>query len=514
MAFLTIIAPLVAITYPIDKMNDGKAQAFDLWLKEYIFNLLIQPMHLILYIVLVGSAMKFAAHNIFYAVIALGFIASAEKLLRRFFGFEKANTPGMFAGPAGTALMMSGLSKLMHRPPQGKLGSGGRNGNSNDSEEKVKAPKMNRNVDDTAGLFGKETEEKELPVGGKETSNKKEIKNKEEKSKFKLSKGQQEGIDDLKAQGLKPGDREFDQALMNMGIDPKAYKNSMLNNGGTNKTPSGKTPNGTKTPIPSNMKPKLRTRIKKKLRRPTKALASGLRAYGRKKNKKYYGKTNGQIAALMLKKGVGKGLGLGAEAATTTLAASAAGLASITSGDPQKALQNMAVAGASGYALGKGIAGKIEGSDNQEIFDAMKEGYYGDDYKEVQQKQFEKQFAKDEENLKKIEKTLKLERKQAEKVAKDVAKNTQIDGIENVDQALAMYQMQQEGKYSDKEIGYAASYNEKILEGRNTKYMKDREEHRNSLKESFIRNGDSEHMAEIKSQNVFKAMDRYNEFKK
>ena len=49
MAFLTIIAPLVAITYPIDKINDGKAQAFDLWLKEYLFNLLIQPMHLILY---------------------------------------------------------------------------------------------------------------------------------------------------------------------------------------------------------------------------------------------------------------------------------------------------------------------------------------------------------------------------------------------------------------------------------------------------------------------------------
>ena len=50
MAFLTIIAPLVAITYPIDKINDGKAQAFDMWLKEYIFNLLIQPLHLLLYI--------------------------------------------------------------------------------------------------------------------------------------------------------------------------------------------------------------------------------------------------------------------------------------------------------------------------------------------------------------------------------------------------------------------------------------------------------------------------------
>ena len=49
MAFLTLIAPAVALTYPIDKMNDGKAQAFDAWLKEYTFNALIQPFHLIIY---------------------------------------------------------------------------------------------------------------------------------------------------------------------------------------------------------------------------------------------------------------------------------------------------------------------------------------------------------------------------------------------------------------------------------------------------------------------------------
>ena len=39
MAFLTIIAPLVAMTYSMDKIADGKAQAFNMWLKEYIFNL-------------------------------------------------------------------------------------------------------------------------------------------------------------------------------------------------------------------------------------------------------------------------------------------------------------------------------------------------------------------------------------------------------------------------------------------------------------------------------------------
>lgn len=59
-------------------MNDGKAQAFDMWFKEYLFNLLIQPMHLILYTVLIGAAMDFASQNIFYVVVALGFFMPAE----------------------------------------------------------------------------------------------------------------------------------------------------------------------------------------------------------------------------------------------------------------------------------------------------------------------------------------------------------------------------------------------------------------------------------------------------
>ena len=34
LAFLTLMAPLVTLTYPIDKMGDGKAQAFNAWFKE------------------------------------------------------------------------------------------------------------------------------------------------------------------------------------------------------------------------------------------------------------------------------------------------------------------------------------------------------------------------------------------------------------------------------------------------------------------------------------------------
>ena len=125
MAFLTIISPLVALTYPIDKVNDGSAQGFNYWFKEYIFNLLLQPLHLLIYTILVSTAIKFASENIIYSLISLGFIASAEKIVRQMFNFSKASTPGIFAGPAGAAMAMAGMRWLMGRGPKGGAGSKG-----------------------------------------------------------------------------------------------------------------------------------------------------------------------------------------------------------------------------------------------------------------------------------------------------------------------------------------------------------------------------------------------------
>lgn len=125
MAFLTMIAPLVALTYPIDKISDGQAQGFNKWLKEYLFNLLIQPLHLLLYTILVTSAIELAATNAIYSLVAIGFLIPAEKLMRSLFGFEKASTPGSAAGAvAGATLLNTGLQKLLHKAPGGGKGSG------------------------------------------------------------------------------------------------------------------------------------------------------------------------------------------------------------------------------------------------------------------------------------------------------------------------------------------------------------------------------------------------------
>lgn len=135
MAFLTILAPLVAFTYCIDKLNDGQAQGFNKWLKEYIFNLLIQPMHLLLYYILVTSSFQFMGENLLYSIVAIGFMLPAEKLLRSLFGFEKAHTPPAL-GPAGAMMASSVLTSLLHKRAGGK----GEGGNSKGDDDPEKPP--------------------------------------------------------------------------------------------------------------------------------------------------------------------------------------------------------------------------------------------------------------------------------------------------------------------------------------------------------------------------------------
>ena len=139
MAFLTLIAPLVALTYCIDKLNDGQAQGFNKWFKEYIFNLLIQPMHLLLYYILVTSAFELASTNVIYSIVALGFMIPAEKLLRSLFGFEKAHTPPEL-GPAGAMLAGSALSHLLNKGPKKGIGDGKNGGSSGDDSDSDRVP--------------------------------------------------------------------------------------------------------------------------------------------------------------------------------------------------------------------------------------------------------------------------------------------------------------------------------------------------------------------------------------
>ena len=112
MAFFTMIAPLVAMTYPLDKLADGKAQGFNMWMREYMMNAIIQPVHLILYMVIMGSVMDLAIKNPIYGIVAIGFLLPAEKFVKKMFRFDRGETTSTLGAVAGGALAMKGVQNL------------------------------------------------------------------------------------------------------------------------------------------------------------------------------------------------------------------------------------------------------------------------------------------------------------------------------------------------------------------------------------------------------------------
>lgn len=105
MAFYTLMAPIVALTYPLDKIGDGRSQAFDGWLKEYIYTALKQPFHLLLYMVFIGMAQEIASSNIIYTIVVLWAMAQLDGTLAKWIGVDQASSTGSTVKDAFGSLM-------------------------------------------------------------------------------------------------------------------------------------------------------------------------------------------------------------------------------------------------------------------------------------------------------------------------------------------------------------------------------------------------------------------------
>lgn len=141
--FLILLAPISAVTYPIDKIADGKAQAFNKWFYEFLYNVIIQPFHLLIYIVLVGSATQLANDNILYSIICFAVMIPAEKFIKEMFGFrDKLGTPlGAFTSGAIA-------SQLFNKA------KGGSTSKSNGSAQKDNSSELPAKVKNVEGLPG------------------------------------------------------------------------------------------------------------------------------------------------------------------------------------------------------------------------------------------------------------------------------------------------------------------------------------------------------------------------
>lgn len=86
--FLILIAPLITIIYPIDKVGDGKAQAFTVWTNELVINILIQPIQALIYLVFMYTAGEIAKTSIWVALAFLLSLTKIEKMILQLFNLR------------------------------------------------------------------------------------------------------------------------------------------------------------------------------------------------------------------------------------------------------------------------------------------------------------------------------------------------------------------------------------------------------------------------------------------
>ena len=100
--FLIMISPFITITYSIDKAGDNQAQAFGEWIKEFSMNVLIQPLHALLYMIFVMTANAIAVEAPLVGIIFMFAMTQGEKLVKRILkvggmtmkGMEEIRLPG------------------------------------------------------------------------------------------------------------------------------------------------------------------------------------------------------------------------------------------------------------------------------------------------------------------------------------------------------------------------------------------------------------------------------------
>ena len=353
MAFLTLIAPVVAVTYPIDKINDGSAQGFSKWFREYIFNLLVQPMHLLLYYILISSAFELASENVIYSIVAIGFMIPAEKLLRSLFGFEKSSTASTLNGVAGGALAMAGINKLSRiGHGGGKTSSSSESSASSNAEEGTEGriPRMNGKVDTEARLIAM--------AGIDQKDGKKEQENSQGEE------GTSSNIEYVQA----PKESTDQQEGINQGESTNvAVKNQ---------------------DEPENITIKEPTNSSRKLRRITGAAGAVLsNKFDRSRKREEIHKAFKEAAL----KAPGKAIRYAKKAALGTATASIGLAAGVATGDPSSALSNAAA----GAAIGATIVGNSNGNGpSEETRRVWNQAYNSREFEDEQRKEYIEKFKK------------------------------------------------------------------------------------------------------------------------
>ena len=93
--FYIVIAPLVCLTYPIDRLGDGRAQAFKNWFTEITMEIFLQSIHLGIYIIFIFSAGEIIRQAPFLGIIFLAALGNGEKIVRNIFKIKPKFAKGI-----------------------------------------------------------------------------------------------------------------------------------------------------------------------------------------------------------------------------------------------------------------------------------------------------------------------------------------------------------------------------------------------------------------------------------
>lgn len=461
MAFLTLIAPMVALTYCIDKINDGSAQGFNKWFKEYIFNLLIQPMHLLLYYILVTSAFELAGKNVIYSIVAIGFMIPAERLLRSLFGFEKASTPGMLNGAAGAALATTAIHKLTGLAGKGgKSGKGSDGSGSDKSSDNDSTPLRTHDVDSTNEMLGKG-----------EDSREDSIVNEEKRNNVALEKYRSEGYgQNANGEFFNPWTDEYDS-----DYDPrqdKAYNPPEIENS-NNMT-------GSNNRLKEQKEISLPRRALRATGRETKRVLRASAAAGKVAGKKFLGKIP-QLPKHVASAAVG--LTAGTAAASIGIAAAAA------AGDPGKVGTALATGAGTAYLIGRATNNSSLDPDVKEAYDRM---YNSPEYKEeIMEKQIKE--LKKNETIRQKMKAADIDVKEMMKKGGNFEQFTK-NGIDDIDDIIAAQKLIDNHTFNNVDHATAVIQNDKRMGRKDPNKMskKTRNEWEDTFKEEYMKAGASE----------------------
>ena len=398
------------------------------------------------------------------------------------FGF-KGQTPGSIPGLAAGALMMHATRSLFGGAKNAVAGGKGGSGSSGSNSDNIKfSPDKGDGYNDE-GLFGK----KDNSGGSTE-----ELDDERQRLLEHQSDIEEEGKETPSSSsgsggiGGSSGAGGSSGSTKNHEYNPKQVANTNNINNDSNDGVSGNKINEWALASKRALKNKVKGTI-------------GDGSW-RKEQLKAVGKTTARVVL---------GAGLGAAGAA------AGGIATMISGDPSKALENISVGGLAGYKLGSSREANLSASVGGAV-DAVKEEYYSanpDKYQKKMQDEFVKNFKKDNENMRSIERNFTNKKEYDEMVNNGINEYTQygITDVKEMIRAEKFYKANNDIQ-SRKQAINVMQMKKKIAGGDYTKlHLEDKQKWEKDMYDKFKKAGYSSSKAR---ENVQKAVGYFEQIDK